>query len=478
MVRFVDDAFLDDLDATGLAAEIRAGRLSAAEVVEAAIGRIEERDPVVNALVAERFDAARAEARGALPDGPFAGVPFLVKALGAQVAGLPTTRGSRLWADDVARADSTAVARLRAAGLVVLGMTNTPELGKNGTTEPVVHGPTHNPWRRGFSAGGSSGGSAAAVAAGMVPVAHGNDGGGSIRIPAAACGLFGLKPSRGRVPNTPTLDAFAYPMGCTHALTRSVRDSAALLDVVAGAAVGDPFAAPAPTRPFVDEVGAPPGRLRIAWTDRTVGGEAVDEELGAAVRRMAALCESLGHAVEESSFTYDGERQRTVMSVVMGVSVGAQVDRRLAELRRDLADDDLEPFTRILYDMAAGRTAVDYYRALQDVEALGREVGAVFETCDVLLTPTIAIPVPLHGFADTTRPETMVGAAKFSAFTGIFNVTGQPAASIPGGLDRHGLPIGVQLVGRYGDEATLLRLAAQIEAAAPWPRTAPWPPTS
>jgi len=218
------DGWYDELDGTGLAAAIRAGEVSAVEAVDAAITRIEAIDPLVHALVAERFDAAREDAAGPLGDGPFAGVPYLVKALGAQVTGLPTSRGSRLWADDVATADSLAVARARAAGVIVLGMTNTPELGKNGSTEPLFHGPTHNPHDLSRSAGGSSGGSAAAVASGMVPIAHGNDGGGSIRIPSAACGLFGLKPSRGRVPNTPFLEAFSYPVGCTHSLTRTVRD--------------------------------------------------------------------------------------------------------------------------------------------------------------------------------------------------------------------------------------------------------------
>ncbi len=474
----MDDSFLDELDGMGLAAEIRAGGLGAAEVVDAAIARIEDRDPELNAVVAERFDAARAEARRPLADGPFAGVPFLVKTLGAEVAGLPTTRGSRLWADHVAAADSTAVARFRAAGLIVLGMTNSPELGKNGTTEPVLHGPTHNPWRLGYSAGGSSGGSAAAVAGGLVPVAHGNDGGGSIRIPAGACGLFGLKPTRARVPNTPSVDAFAYPMACSHVLTRTVRDSAALLDVVAGPDVGDPFAAPPATGSYLDEVGVPVGRLRVAFTARTAKGDDADADLVAAVQRAAALCADLGHEVVETPFTYDVERHAAVMSVVMGVGVAAAVDARLAELGRGLADDDLEPFTRVLYDMASSRSAVDLHRALQDVEALGREVGPFFEAYDVLLTPTLALTVPAHGLADTTRPETMVNASRFSAFTGIFNITGQPGASVPFGTDANGLPIGVQLVARAGGEDLLLRLSAQIEEAAPWPWTAPWPPRS
>lgn len=472
----MSDDFLDALDGLGLAAAIRAGDLTALEAVDAAIARVEARNPALNVMVAERFDAARAEARGPLPDAPFAGVPFLVKALGANVAGLPTSRGSRLWADDVAEADSEAVARFRRAGLVVLGMTNTPELGRNGSTEPVLHGPAHNPRGLGFSTGGSSGGSAGAVAAGIVPVAHANDGGGSIRIPAAACGLFGLKPSRGRVPNLPAVDSFAYPVSCTHAVTRTVRDSAALLDAIAGPTVGDPFAAPAPTRPFLDEVGVPPGRLRVAFATRTPRGDDADAEVAGAVTRMAALCEELGHDVTEASFTYDVDMHGRVMSRVMGVSVAAAVDRRLAGLGRELRDDDLEPFTRVLYDAASASAGVDMFMALQDCEQLTREIAPFFETFDVLLTPTLQVTVPRHGFADTTRPETMVNAAKVSAFTAIFNVTGQPAASIPFGTDSNGLPIGAQLVARYGAEALLLRLAAQIEEAAPWPQVAPWPP--
>jgi amidase len=472
----MSDDFLDTLDGLGLAAAIRAGDLSATEAVDASIARIEARDPALNVMVAERFDEARVEARRELPDGPFAGVPFLVKALGANVEGLPTSRGSRLWADDVQEADSVAVARFRGAGLLVLGMTNTPELGRNGSTEPVLHGPAHNPRGLGSSTGGSSGGSAAAVAAGMVPVAHGNDGGGSIRIPAAACGLFGLKPSRARVPNMPAVDSFAYPVSCNHALTRTVRDSAALLDAVAGPTVGDPFVAPSLVRPFLDEVGAPTRRLRVAFTTETARGDSADPELVDAVRRAAALCEELGHEVGEIPFTYDVDMYLRVMGVVMGVSVAAAVDRRLAQLGRDLRDDDLEVFTRVLYDGSKARSAVEMYMALQDCERITRDIAPFFEMHDVLLTPTMQWTVPRHGVADTTRPETMVNAAKFSAFTAIFNITGQPAASIPFGTDGNGLPIGIQLAARYGAEDLLLRLSAQVEEAAPWPLTAPWPP--
>ena len=326
-------SWYDELDGTGLAAAIRAGDVSAVEAVDAAIDRIEAVDPLVHALVAERFEAARDEAAGPLGDGPFAGVPYVVKALGAQVTGLPTSRGSRLWADDVAAEDSLAVARARAAGVIVLGMTNTPELGKNGSTEPLFHGPTRNPHDLTRSPGGSSGGSAAAVASGMVPIAHGNDGGGSIRIPSAACGLFGLKPSRGRVPNTPFLEAFSYPVGCTHSLTRTVRDNAALLDAVSGAAPGDAVAVAPPARPFLAEVGADPGRLRIGFTCVTARGVTADDDLVDAVARTAAVCESLGHSVQEAAFTYDAEAANGALAAVMSVNVAFAVDAATGRAR-------------------------------------------------------------------------------------------------------------------------------------------------
>ena len=471
------DGWYDELDGLGLAAAIRSGEVTTAEAVDAAITRIEAIDPIVNAMVAERFDAARVEAAARLPDGPFTGVPYLVKALNANVDGLPTSRGSRLWADDVAVADSLAVARARAAGVVVLGMTNTPELGKNGSTEPLHHGPTRNPHDLNRSAGGSSGGSAAAIASGMVPIAHGNDGGGSIRIPSAACGLFGLKPTRGRVPNTPFLEAFAYPVGCTHALTRTVRDSAALLDVVAGPAPGDAVVMAPPARAFLDEVGADPGRLRIGFTSVTPRGVTADDDLVDAVARTAAVCESLGHDVDEASFTYDAEAANGALATVMSVNVAFAVVTRLAALGRELRDDDLEPFTRVLCERGRTLLGTDVIDALQQLERTGREVAPFFEQYDLLLTPTMAIRVPELGWADTSRPETMVNASAFSAFTGVFNTTGHPAMSVPAGVDGNGMPIGVQFVARLGDEATLLRLASALEVAMPW-STAPVVPTS
>jgi amidase len=467
----VSDGWYEALDGTGLAAAIRAADVSAVEAVDAAVARIDAIDPLVHALVAERFDAARAEAAGPPAEGPFAGVPYVVKALGAQVTGLPTSRGSRLWADDVAAADSLAVARARAAGVIVLGMTNTPELGKNGSTEPRFHGPTRNPHDLSRSAGGSSGGSAAAVASGMVPIAHGNDGGGSIRIPASACGLFGLKPSRGRVPNSPFLEAFSYPVGCTHSLTRTVRDSAALLDVVAGPAPGDGVAVAPTARPFLAEVGADPGRLRVGFTTVTARGVRADDDLVDAVTRMAVVCESLGHDVDEAEFSYDAEAANGALAAVMSVNVAFAVDARLAALGRSLRDDDLEPFTRVLYDGGRAMAGTTVIGALQQLERTGREVAPFFQRYDLLLTPTLSIRVPELGWVDTSRPETMVNASAFSAFTGVFNTTGHPAMSVPAGVDGNGLPIGAQFVARLGDEATLFRLASALEVAAPWSTT-------
>ena len=477
----MDDSWFDELDGLGLAAAIRAGEVTAAETVDVAIRRIEARNPVVNAVIATRFDAARTEAAlsspdGPLPDGPFTGVPYLVKSLGGAVAGLPTSRGSRMFADDVSTEDSLAVARARAAGVVVLGMTNTPELGKNGSTEPRFHGPTRNPYATGRSAGGSSGGSAAAIASGMVPIAHGNDGGGSIRIPASACGLFGLKPSRGRVPHAPQLDGFAYPVGCIHALTRTVRDSAALLDAVDGPVPGGPYPSARKDHPFLDDVGVEPGPLRIGVTVTTARGDTADAACVAAVERTTAVCEALGHHVADAAFTYDVEAANQALASVMAVNVAHAVDGRLATLGRDLRDDDLEPFTHILYERGRSMTGLEVIDALQTVERVGRGVAPFFETYDVLLTPTLSIEVPELGWADTTRPETMVRASAFSAFTGIFNTTGQPAMSIPAGLDTNGVPVGVHFAARTSEESLLFRLAGQLERAMPWP-TQPVVPT-
>ncbi|MGW0661877.1 amidase [Streptodolium elevatio] len=467
---------LDGHDTVGLAELVRTDQVKPAELLDAVVARMEERNPALNAVVATRIDAAYREIEAGLPDGPLRGVPFAVKDLGCDVAGLATTNGSRLFANNVVAHDGILAGRYRAAGLVIVGKTNTPEFGKNASTEPQLFGPTRNPWNTAHSPGGSSGGSAAAVAAGIVPAAHANDGGGSIRIPAACCGLFGLKPSRGRVPNDGGNAAFAYPLSIANAVTRTVRDNAALLDAVAGPVLGDATLDPAPPGSFLAALAEKPGRLRIGFATAAADGTPVAPAGAEAVRRTAALLAELGHDVEESAPRWDMSDVVSVLSQVMGAATGAQIEDHLAALGRGLADDDLEPATRWQHDRLASATVTDLSRALRLAETLGRQIAPWFAEFDVWLTPTLGLDVPELGWMDTTRLETMANAGKMTWFTSVFNVTGLPAASVPAGFDGRRLPVAVQLAGRMGSEATLLRVAAQLEEAAPWPWQAPWNP--
>lgn len=473
------DRLLDEHDATAVAAAIRSGEVDAAEVMAVSIARAEERNPALNAFVSTRFDQAAQEAAALDRDAPFAGVPFVVKDLAAQVAGLPHTRGSRLFADDVSQSDSELVRRYRAAGLIILGTTNAPELGLNASTEPSLNGPTRNPHGLDHSTGGSSGGTAAAVAAGIVPVGHGNDGGGSIRIPSSACGLFGLKPSRGRVSAHPAATLLADPMGCHHVLARSVRDSAALLDLTAGAMPGDPYEIARPSRPWVEEVGASPGLLRIAMVLTAPGGEVAHPECVAAVEATAATLSELGHEVVEADPPWSVEQLMIGMSSLMATPMAVEVDARLAQLGRGLADDDLEPFSRVLYDSAAGTTGKGLVTALVALEEMARSMGEFMIGHDLLLSPTLAQPTPPLGYLDTSNIEAMFErAATYSAFTSPFNITGQPAASLPLTVGSNGMPIGVQLVAPFGREDRLIAVSSQVEAAHPWPVAPAWPARS
>lgn len=456
-------------DAVATAEAVRNGDTDARTVTEQAIARIERHNPRLGAVIHTRFEAALAEVAAGLPEGPLHGVPVLVKDLGTEVEGLPATGGSRLFADATAARDSELVARYRRAGAVVLGTTNTPELGLNASTEPVLFGPTRNPWSTDRSPGGSSGGSAAAVAAGMVPVAHASDGGGSIRIPAAACGLFGLKPSRGRVSPAPRPTTLSGLVSAHHAVTTTVRDSALLLDVVAGPMPGDAYAAPAPAAPFAELARRDPGRLRIGLLTALPDGPDVHPDCAGAARAAALLCERLGHDVVETTARYRPDDVGRTSGVLMGADLVAQIDARLAELSRPLADDDIEPFTRVLYDTYSALSAADVSRALRRAQEIGWEVGAAFARYDVLLSPTLARPTPLLGTLDTTLPESVYRhAAAYSAFTSVYNVTGMPAMSVPFGHDGEGLPLGVQFAAPLGGEGTLLALAAQLEREAPW----------
>ena len=454
------DDLLDGADAIGLAEAIRRGDADASEVLERTRERIAERDAAVHAI-------AELNERIAPPaDGPLRGVPFVVKDLGVGVAGMPNRDGSRLCADRVATADSALIARYRAAGLVIVATTKTPEFGKAPTTEPVLGGPVHNPHGIGRSPGGSSGGTAAAVASGMVAVGHGNDGGGSIRIPASMCGLVGLKPTRGRTPWWPKPIAFSYPVGINHVLTRSVRDTALLLDI--GAATGDRF---------VSAAGAPVGRMRVALAGNEPYGAPTHADCRAAAERAAALLESLGHEVEPLELPWPVDEVRNALNTVMSAALVVDVDRRLGELGRELGPDDLEPMTLMMYEAAKHMPATSLVAALQDVDRAARAMDALHDSYDVLLTPTVSQPVPPLGLIDTTNPASVIEhAASYAAFTGIANVTGQPAISLPLATDSTGMPCGVHFVARVDNEDLLLRLARQVEHAAPWSTTPVWPP--
>ena len=464
----------DHRDAVATAAAIRSGELTAREAVEDAIARIEEANPRLNAVTATRFDRALAEIDAGLPDGPLAGVPFLIKDLGSEVGGLPATSGSRLFADNIATGDSELVRRYKRAGLVVLGMTNVPELGLNASTESQLFGPAHNPRDLSRSTGGSSGGSAAAVAAGLVPAAHATDGGGSIRIPASMNGLVGLKPSRGRSTGSPDPGTLAGPVSVAHAVATSVRDSAALLDAIAGVLPGEAFAAPSPHRgSFLDAAGRDPGPLRVGLATRARNGVDLDPSVERAVLDAAKLCEELGHRVEEMVPAFDPADVGATSGTLMGADLVVTIDDRLAQLGRELLPGDVEPFTELLLGHYRSLTGVDVHRALRHAQEIGWEVGTAFDTYDVLLTPTLACEVPPLGLLDTTNPAAMYEhGSTYSSWTSVFNVTGMPAISLPLGTAADEMPIGVQFVADLGHEARLISLAAQIERAAPWQRLA------
>jgi amidase len=478
-------------DALGLAELVRTRQVSAAELVETAIAHIEAINPRLNAVIHSMYDHARAVAAKPLPPGPFAGVPFLVKDLVSEVAGVPFSAGSHAVHGYVPDHDSHLMERFRAAGLILVGKTNTPEFGLAPVTEPALFGPTHNPWDLTRSPGGSSGGSAAAVAARLVPLASGGDGGGSLRVPASACGLIGLKPSRGRTPVGPDRGELWAGLAGEHVLSRSVRDTAAMLDATAGPDPGAPYHAPPPARPFLDEVGAAPGRLRVAYTTRSLLGTAVAPECVEATTRTARLLADLGHEVEEAAPPVDREPVVLAFLLLVCVQVAADIDE-IAALRGRRFAALVEPSTRAMDLIGRSARAHELETARRVLHRATRKIGAFFERHDVLLTPTLSALPLTTGALQPTRFElgllraiaTMRAgswlrrmgmleklAAKvfeYVGFTAIFNVTGQPAVSLPLAWSPGGLPIGMQFVARYGDEGTLLRLAAQLEAAQPW----------
>jgi amidase len=470
----VGAAELARLDAGDQAALVARREVKPAELVEAAIERIEALNPTLNAVVATAYDQA-VDATRAMPvddTRPFAGVPFLLKDLITEAAGMPFTEGSRFLRDHVSTHDQELVVRLRRAGFVILGKTNTPEFGTAPHCEPRLFGPTRNPWDLERSTAGSSGGSAAAVASGMVPAAHANDLGGSIRYPASCCGLFGLKPTRGRVPLGPEYADPCGAMAVEHAVTRTVRDSAAILDAIAGPELGEPFPAPPLARPLRDEVDQPVGTLRIAFSAEAADGHPTDPVCVTALDEAVRLCDSLGHHLEERWLPPLRPEVGEAIGTFWGGVVSWIVEYWIRKVGRQPGPDELEPLTRAFWEGGRQTSAGDYLLALEELRRYSREVAAFFQEVDVWLTPTLAQPPPRLGEMQSDDADPMAGlrrSSQFVAFPGIVaNITGNPAMSVPLHWSAAGLPIGVHALGRFGDEATLIRLAAQLEQAQPW----------
>jgi amidase len=458
-------------DATELAALIAGGEVSAADVLEAAIERAERWQPRINAITIPLYEQARAAARSGLPAGPLSGVPFLLKDLGAQLTGTRTSGSGKLWADFVADHDSTLVARHRAAGLNIFGKSASPEMGLAPSTEPAMYGPCRNPWNLAYSAGGSSGGSAAAVAARILPIAHATDGGGSIRIPASACGLFGLKTTRARNPSGPDVGEGWGGQAVAHCVSISVRDSAALLDASAGPDIGDPYWAPPPAGRFVDEVERPPGQLRIALCVKPWNDEPVDAECRQAAEDAARLCESLGHHVAIGRPEFDTAAFRAATRTLVAANVLATLEARATAVGTTLEASDVEPLTWSIVEIGRGCTAADYARSVTTIHAVGRVVARFFAGYDILLTPTMCSPpwpIGVLSLSTSDRNAYFSALNRSIGFTSLFNASGNPAANLPLHWSAQGLPVGVQIVAPFGDEATIFRLAAQIETAQPW----------
>lgn len=484
-------------DAVGLAELVKRREVDPVTLVEEAIARIERVDARLNAVVCKLYAQARAEVRARAPEGPLGGVPFLIKDFFQTVRGAPTTHGSRFFRGHVADQDSELVRRYRAAGLVFVGKTNTPELALLPVTESELHGPARNPWDVGRTPGGSSGGAAAAVAAGIVPAAHGGDGGGSIRIPASCCGLFGLKPTRARTPSGPMASENWSGFSVEHVISRSVRDSAALLDATAGPEPTSPYHAPPPARPYADEVRTPPGRLKIAFHTDPAMPSGVHPDVTAAVDDAARLCESLGHRLVEVRPNHERERLARAFFTVIAGQTSADLAEAMQTAARAADRRDFEKETWLLGMLGRKFSALDYALAVRTLQAEARRLTALYADYDVVLTPTLSCPpLPIGALrakgAEALLQEVVVRAElhvafrlpgvveqavarvfDFIPFTPVANFTGQPSMSVPLHWNAQTLPIGVMFTARFGDEATLFRLAAQLEQARPWAHRRP-----
>jgi Asp-tRNA(Asn)/Glu-tRNA(Gln) amidotransferase A subunit family amidase len=460
----------DNFDGIGLADLVRKKQVSATELLETALERVEQRNGQLNALISVFEARARADISNGLPDGPFTGVPFALKDLLMCYAGECTSNGSRFWKEFIPTHTSELFNRYRRAGFVIVGKTNTPELGLSPSTEPSLHGPTRNPWDLTRSAGGSSGGAAAAVAGGILPMAHASDSGGSTRTPASCCGLFGLKPSRGRMPMGPERGESSGGLGTAHAITRSVRDSAALLDASAGPDLGAPYGIAPPARPWAAEVGAPTGKHRVAVFSKTFSGVSLHADCAQALSIAASLCRDLGYTVDEVSPPIQFDSIGNAARIVMRAGVRSLIDARAVSLGREVTESDLEPVTWDWF-YASSDTAADYAKALALIHRSTRDLASFQQGWDLILTPTLAQPPLLLGelvYSGPNAKHFLDRARAFNPYCLMANWAGIPAASIPVHWNSAGLPIGVQLFARFGDEATLFRVAAQLEQAKPW----------
>ncbi len=487
----------DQLDGLAQAELVRSRQVSSAELLDAALARIAARNPALNAVVRLLEREARAQLASIDPAAPFAGVPMLIKDLLATIAGVPTSNGSRLAADRPAEHDSELIRRYRRAGAVFVGKSNTPELGLTPFTESAALGPARNPWDLSRTTGGSSGGSGAAVAARLVAIGHGGDGGGSIRIPASACGIFGLKPTRGRNPTGPDIGDVWRGFVQEHVLTVSVRDSAAMLDATEGEDIGTSTPAPATARPFLEEVGREPGRLRIAVTDTPFFGGTVHPDCRASLDDAAQLLRSLGHDVEDATPPIDGHTLARAFLTVVAAETRSELEYLAEQLRRAPRASDVEPATWALGLLGQHFRASEYATAVRVMQTATRQIGTFFTSYDVLVTPTLgAPPFPIGALQPTAvelaavtalgrlnlggvlnaaglLEQTIEKVFGFIPYTPLFNITGQPAMSVPLYWNAAGLPVGTQFVSRFGDDATLFRLAAQLEQARAWAHRLP-----
>lgn len=458
------------LDGLALAELVKQGEVSAAELAEEAIARIEKHNPQLNAVVTKLYEVGRSAAQAPV-DGLFKGVPFLLKDILGDLEGVETRQGSRFISGVPAQQDSTLTKRFKASGVSILGKTNVPEFGLLPTTESALYGPARNPWNPEHSTGGSSGGSGAAVAAGIVPMAHANDGGGSIRIPAACCGLVGMKPTRARNPLGPVIGDIMGGLISEHVVTRSVRDSAAMLDCTAGPEGGDPYAAPRQAESYLSEVSKDPGTLRIAYSTKKLDGTALDAECVTAVEKTAALLRNLGHEVEEAAPEIPMETMAGAFTTVWAAGLAAGIDAFAMGRGRTPSDNELEGLTWGLYELGKAVTASQYQHALGAFQMLGRETARFHETYDAWMTTTLGAPPLKLGMIDTSIRDPLEGfapIAEYVPFTAIENATGQPAISLPLHWSVDGLPVGVMFAGRFGEEDLLYRLAGQLEQAQPW----------